>query len=213
MKIVFLGPPGSGKGTYASRIAPKFNIPHISTGDIFREHLKKGTDIGKKIERVMKEGNLVSDDIVMEVVKERISRDDCKNGYIFDGFPRTLEQARMLDEMDNIDVVINIVVPDDWVIKRITSRRTCRKCGKIYNVLFIRPKEEGKCDECGGELYVRDDEKEEVIKERLRVYKELTEPLIEYYRKKGLLKDLVTPSIDAPIPEIVDQIIAMIEVG
>jgi len=210
MKIIFMGPPGSGKGTYASRLGAKLGIPHISTGDLFREHVKNGTAIGKKVDAIMKSGKLVPDSIVLEVVRERISRPDCAKGYILDGFPRTIEQAKALDKVDKINAAVNIIIPDEWVITRMTSRRTCRGCGKIYNTMFLKPKKEGVCDVCGGELYVRADENEEVIKERLQVYKELSKPLIGFYKEKGALREFRTPSIDVPPEEAIGMISKMV---
>lgn len=199
MKFVFLGPPGVGKGTYASRLAPKLGIAHISTGDIFREEAAEGTELGKKINMVMKKGDLVPDRIVIEAIKERVKKDDCKRGFILDGFPRTIEQAEALDKMFKIDMVLNISMPHDILIEKISARRVCRECGDIYNVADIHrdgidmppmlPKVPGKCDKCGGELYQRPDDKPDVIKERLDNYNEQTKPLISYYKKKGLLHD------------------------
>ncbi|MBI4176434.1 MAG: adenylate kinase [Candidatus Aenigmarchaeota archaeon] len=200
MKIVFLGPPGSGKGTYASRLSPMLGIPHISTGDIFREHLAKKTPLGKKIEDIIKSGGMVPDDIVMDVVKDRIGKPDCSNGFIFDGFPRTMEQARALAGLTKLDCVLNLVLDEKIIIEKMSARRVCEKCGEIYNVADIRmgkyrfppilPKKEGVCDKCGGKLVQRKDDTVEVIKDRLEVYKKQTKPLIDYYRKKSILKDV-----------------------
>ncbi|MCD6477381.1 MAG: adenylate kinase [Candidatus Aenigmarchaeota archaeon] len=199
MKVIFLGPPGAGKGTYASRLSKKFGWPHISTGDLIREAIKEGTELGEKAKSYYDKGELVPDDIVMELLKERISREDCKNGFILDGFPRNLSQAKELEKISKIDVVVNIIVPKDIIIKKLSGRRVCRKCGKIYNVAGIRignvylppmlPKKPGICDVCGGELYQREDDKPEVIEKRFEVYQKQTEPLIKYYRDKGILMD------------------------
>lgn len=200
MRFIFLGPPGVGKGTYASRVAPILGIAHISTGDIFREEVKKETELGKKVKPYLESGQLVPDEIVIGVLEKRISQEDCKKGFILDGFPRTLKQAEELDKITKIDAVINIVLDEDLLVKKISARRICRNCGKIYNIADIRkgeihlppilPKKDGICDDCGGELYQREDDKEETVRERLRVYHEQTAPLIEYYKSKGLLRDV-----------------------
>ncbi|MFA5953637.1 MAG: adenylate kinase [Candidatus Pacearchaeota archaeon] len=200
MKKIFLGPPGSGKGTYSQRIAPLLGIPHISTGDLFREHLKNETHIGKKVKVFLESGKLVPDDIVLEVVKIRISQEDCKKGFILDGFPRTIYQAEKLFEITDIDIVTNLVIPEDILIEKICSRRSCKECGFIYNLAEINregihmppmhPKIPGKCDKCQGKLIQRKDDCEEIIKERLEVYKKEIQPLIEFYKNKGILKDI-----------------------
>ncbi|WP_457756274.1 adenylate kinase [Thermodesulfatator indicus] len=192
MNIVFLGPPGAGKGTQAKMIAEKFGIPQISTGDMFREHLSKGTELGKKAKEYMDKGALVPDEIVLGMVEERLKQPDCEKGFILDGFPRTVPQAEALDKLleklgKKIDYAILIDVPDEELVKRLTGRRTCKKCGMMYHVMFKPPKEEGKCDMCGGELYQRADDNEETVRNRLKVYHEQTEPIIEYYEKKGVL--------------------------
>ncbi len=192
MNIVFLGPPGAGKGTQAKRITERYGIPQISTGDMFREHLSKGTELGKKAKEYMEKGQLVPDEIVLSMVEERLKQPDCEKGFILDGFPRTVPQAEALDEMlakwgKKIDYAIAIEVPDEELVKRLTGRRTCKKCGMMYHVIFKPPKEEGKCDACGGELYQRADDNEETVRNRLKVYHESTAPLIDYYEKKGVL--------------------------
>ncbi len=211
MKIVLFGPPGSGKGTYASRISPIYKIPHISTGDIFRAHLAQKTDLGKKIEDVMKSGNLVPDDLTMDVVHDRLSQEDCKNGFILDGFPRTIPQAELFDKMEKLDVVVNLVVPDEVIIKRLSARLSCKECKTIYNTLTLKPKAEGKCDKCGGELFLREDDKPEQIRNRLEVYRKQTFPLIEYYRKQGISHDVTCDRIDIPPEEIVAKILNVLE--
>lgn len=200
MNVVFLGPPGAGKGTYASRLQERFGLLHISTGDLVREEIKNKTEIGKKIKPLYDEGKLVPDEVVFDLLKKRLSRGDCKNGFILDGFPRNLNQAKELEKITNIDIVINIVVPKNLVIEKLSGRRICSKCGAIYNIHEIRigdkvlptlkPKVDGICDKCGGKLYQREDDKPEVIEKRLKEYKKQTEPLIDYYKKKGLLKDV-----------------------
>jgi len=192
MNIVFLGPPGAGKGTQAKRITERYGIPQISTGDMFREHLSKGTELGKKAKEYMEKGQLVPDEIVLGMVEERLKQSDCEKGFILDGFPRTVPQAEALDEMlakwgKKIDYAIAIEVPDEELVKRLTGRRTCKNCGMMYHILFKPPKEDNKCDACGGELYQRADDNEETVRNRLKVYHESTAPLIDYYEKKGVL--------------------------
>ena len=206
MKIIMLGPPGSGKGTYSKKLSPLLGVPHISTGDIFREHIKNRTEIGMKVKDNIDAGKLVADDIVMDVVKERLSREDAKKGFIFDGFPRTIVQAQEFDKLLKVDVVINLNVPEEIVIKRLSSRRQCRKCGAIFNVLTLKPKTEGICDKCGSELYQRDDDKEDVIRSRLEVYRKQTQPLIDYYKGKGLILDIVNNKLDTPPEEVLEKI-------
>ena len=206
MRLVMLGPPGSGKGTYASRISPKLGVPMISTGDLCREEAAKGTELGKRIKKIMDAGGLQPDEVIIKMLKHRLEQPDAKKGFILDGFPRTLEQAKALEGITKIDAVINLVVPDRVIIARLSARRQCRKCGAIYNVLFLKPKKEGICDKCGGELYQRDDDKPEAIKERLKLYEEKTAPLINYYKERGLKIDISCNSVDIP-PEVqVDKI-------
>jgi adenylate kinase len=212
MKKIFLGPPGSGKGTYSSRIAPILDIPHISTGDLFREHLKNETEIGMKAKDIMASGQLVPDEITIEIVKERLGRGDCNNGFILDGFPRTVPQAEALQGIVEIDVVSNLVIPENILIEKACARRICKDCGDIYNIADIRregvimppmnPKIEGKCDKCEGDLIQRKDDNEETIKDRLEVYKNETQPLIDFYRDKNLLIDIKivnSPEIMVPL--------------
>lgn len=208
MIILFLGAPGAGKGTQASMIARKFGIPHISTGDIFREAVSKGTELGKKAKEYMDRGELVPDEIVIGIVKERIMADDCSNGFVLDGFPRTVAQAEALDKVlaemgKKLDFVLNIVVSEEEVVKRLTGRRTCRNCGAVYHVVFNPPEKEGVCDVCGGELYQRDDDREETVRNRLKVYFEKTAPLIDYYRKKGVLVDI---NGEQPVEKVTEEI-------
>ncbi len=192
VRIILLGPPGSGKGTQAKLLSKKYSIPHIAMGDILREEVAKKTPLGKKVNIYMSKGELVPDEIVIEVLKKRLQEADCVNGFILDGFPRTLNQAKALDNMLNelnlkIDAVIYIDVPDEEIMKRLSLRRTCKVCGRIYNLHYNPPKQDGKCDVCGGELIIRDDDKPEVIKNRLKVYNDQTKPLVNYYETHKLL--------------------------
>lgn len=193
MKIIMLGAPGAGKGTHAKKITEKFGIPAISTGDIFRKNIKNGTELGKKAKEYMDAGNLVPDELVCDLVVDRLKQDDCKNGYILDGFPRTIPQAEALTAAlakndDAIDYALEIFIEDQAIIDRMSGRRVCKSCGATYHVVNIPPKTEGVCDECDGELIVRDDDAPETVKKRLDVYHEQTAPLIDYYKKQGILK-------------------------
>ena len=193
MKIIMLGAPGAGKGTHAKKITEKFGIPAISTGDIFRENIKNGTELGKKAKEYMDAGNLVPDELVCDLVVDRLKQDDCKNGYILDGFPRTITKAEALTAAlakndDAIDYALEIFIEDQAIIDRMSGRRVCKSCGATYHVVNIPPKTEGVCDECDGELIVRDDDAPETVKKRLDVYHEQTAPLIDYYKKQGILK-------------------------
>ena len=195
MNLIFLGPPGSGKGTQAKMLVDKYGIPQISTGDILREAVKEGTPLGKEAKKYMDEGKLVPDEVVVGIVRERLKEPDCTKGFILDGFPRTIPQAEALDKTlqemgKGIDHVLSLEVDKEELVRRLSGRRTCKKCGAMYHIIFDPPKKDGVCDRCGGELYQRDDDKEETIRERLRVYEEQTAPLIEYYRKKGLLRPI-----------------------
>ncbi len=193
MRIVLLGAPGAGKGTQAKKLVEKYGIPQISTGDILRKAVADGTPLGKEAKSYMDKGELVPDSVVIGLVKEKLTGDDCKNGFILDGFPRNTAQAEVLDkvlEETNIplQVALCVDVDMDILMKRLTGRRTCRQCGQMYNIYFSSPQKEGVCDKCGGELYQRDDDKEETIRRRLEVYEAQTAPLIEYYKNKGILK-------------------------
>lgn len=193
MKLVFLGPPGAGKGTQSERICKDYNIVQLSTGDILRSNRKMGTELGKKAQSYMDAGNLVPDEIIIDMIKEELKKPELENGYILDGFPRTVPQALALDELlksmnDKLDLTLVLEVPNEELIKRLSARRTCRQCGKTYHLIYNPPANEGICDVCGGELYQRDDDKEEAILNRLKVYENQTKPLIEYYEKQGLAK-------------------------
>ncbi len=193
MKIIMLGAPGAGKGTQASRIAEKYQIPHVSTGDIFRANIKNGTDLGKEAKKYMDQGQLVPDELTVRILLDRVAQDDCKNGYVLDGFPRTIPQAEVLDaELSKlgtkVDYAVNVEVPDENIIGRMSGRRACLKCGATYHLEYLRPKTEGICDNCGSELVLRDDDKPETVKKRLTVYHDQTQPLIDYYTEQGVLK-------------------------
>ena len=194
MFIVLLGAPGSGKGTAGKVIAEDLKLAHISTGDLFRENLKNETELGKEAKKYMDKGELVPDEVTIKMLKERLNSDDVENGAVLDGFPRTGVQAVSLDNMLNemgakVDMALNIDVPFDEIVERIANRRSCRGCSEIYNVVFNPPKVEGVCDKCGGELYQREDQKPEVVENRLKVYSESAEELIEHYKKSGVLYD------------------------
>jgi len=210
MRIVLLGPPGSGKGTYASRLSWVLAVPHISTGNIVREEIKAVTDLGKIIKQYSDKGELVPDEIIIRLLAERLKKTDAEQGFILDGFPRTIPQAEALAKIAELDLVINLNVPDEIIIARLSNRLTCRKCGAIYNRLTLKPKWDEICDLCGVELYQRDDDKPEVIQERLNVYRKNTEPLIQYYKKKRLLKDVYCKDLTTPPETIVEQIKAII---
>jgi adenylate kinase len=206
MKLIFLGPPGAGKGTYASRLTPILGIPHISTGDTVRDEIKAQTELGKTIREYSDKGELVPDEIIIRLLAKRLRKPEYERGFILDGFPRTIKQAEALDEILKIDLVINVNVPDEIIIKRLSNRIVCKRCGTIYNKLTLKPKRDNICDECGGELYQREDDKLEVIQERLNVYRKKTEPLIEYYRKKDLLKNVHCNDLMTPPEVIVEKI-------
>ncbi len=213
MRLVLLGPPGAGKGTQAELILKYFKIPHISTGDILREHIKNNTALGQKVKEYTDSGRLVPDDIILEIVQDRISKDDCSNGFLFDGFPRTIAQAEALDSIlaekgIELDFVINLDVEDQIIIDRILNRRFCPKCGKIYNLKLNPPKKDNICDDCNVELQQRKDDKLEVIKNRLEVYRQQTQPLITYYNSKNILINV--PGDDTP-EHIFEQIKKAIE--
>lgn len=193
MKIIMLGAPGAGKGTQAKKIAAKYEIPHISTGDIFRANIKNGTELGKKAKTYMDQGLLVPDELVVDLVVDRVNQDDCTNGYVLDGFPRTIPQAEALDKAlaaleQKVDYAIDVDVPDENIVKRMGGRRACVGCGATYHLEYAPTKVEGICDVCGKELILRDDDKPETVQKRLNVYHEQTQPLIDYYTEAGILK-------------------------
>ena len=193
MKIIMLGAPGAGKGTQAKKIAAKYGIPHISTGDIFRANIKNGTELGKKAKTYMDQGLLVPDELVVDLVVDRVNQDDCKNGYVLDGFPRTIPQAEALTEAlekmgQKVDFAIDVNVPDENIVKRMGGRRACVTCGATYHMVYAPTKKEGICDTCGGELILRDDDKPETVQKRLNVYHDQTQPLMDYYSSQGILR-------------------------
>ena len=213
MKLIMLGAPGAGKGTQAKRIAAKYQIPHISTGDIFRANIKNGTELGKKAKSYMDAGKLVPDELVCDLVADRISQEDCKEGFILDGFPRTIPQAEALDaalrEMGaEIDFAVDVDVPDEAIIARMGGRRACVGCGATYHIVFNAPKNEGVCDTCGKELILRDDDRPETVQTRLNVYHEQTQPLIDFYRSK---KKLVTVDGTMEMDAVFEAILKAIE--
>ena len=197
MKLIFLGPPGAGKGTLAAKVVDILKLPHISTGAIFRAALAAGTPLGLKVKAIMESGKLVDDETTIELVKERLNQEDTQKGYILDGFPRTIPQAEALTKFSTVDKVINFDIPDSLVVERLGGRRVCRKCGYNFHVVFDKPKTEGICDHCGGEVYIRDDDKSEAIRKRLEVYRAETAPLIDFYRSQGILVDVdARPAVD-----------------
>ena len=193
MKIIVLGAPGAGKGTQAKMIAEKYAIPHISTGDIFRANIKNGTELGKEAKKYMDQGKLVPDELTVKILLDRVAQPDCANGYVLDGFPRTIPQAEVLDKAlcelgDKIDYAINVDVPDENIVNRMGGRRACVGCGATYHIKYNAPKEENTCDTCGSDLIIRDDDKPETVQNRLSVYHEQTQPLIDFYEKQGVLR-------------------------
>ena len=193
MKIIMLGAPGAGKGTQAKMIAEKYQIPHVSTGDIFRANIKGQTPLGMEAKKYMDEGKLVPDELTVKILLDRVAQDDCKNGYVLDGFPRTIPQAEVLTEAldkmgDKIDYAIDVAVPDENIVNRMSGRRACVTCGATYHIVHIPPKVENICDKCGSALILRDDDKPETVLNRLKIYHEQTQPLIDYYTEKGVLK-------------------------
>ncbi len=213
LRMVIFGPPGSGKGTQAKLVSELYGIPHISTGDILREEVERGSDLGRMAESYMSRGLLVPDDAVIEMVRQRLLRGDCRPGFILDGFPRTLRQAEELDRILGelgwrLDVVLNLVVSEEEVLRRITLRRVCSVCGEIYHLESNPPKRPGVCDRCGGRLYQREDDTEETVRKRLQVYRVQTEPILRYYRERGLVRDV---DGNPPIEEVFEQVKAVLE--
>ncbi|MGD0644298.1 MAG: nucleoside monophosphate kinase [Candidatus Bathyarchaeia archaeon] len=209
MKAIIFGAPGAGKGTYASRLQAKLGVEVIAMGDIFRELMKENSELGRKIKVFVEKGLLVPDEIVIEVLKQRLDKIPKGKGFILDGYPRTLEQAKTLDSITKVDGILLLNVPNWIIIERLSTRRICRNCGTVYNIRFLKPKVEGVCDKCGGPLYQRSDDNPEVIKKRLQVYQEQTSPLLEYFKQKGVpFVTSSTTTLDAPPELIVDKMIA-----
>jgi len=209
LKIVIFGPPGSGKGTYASRLEKRLGVPHISTGDLVREEIRNQTPLGRMIEKYSSSGRLVPDEIVTEILKKRLAS-ELSRGFILEGYPRTVGQATQLEKITKVDVVVNLNVPDKIIVDRLSARLQCKSCGAIYNERTLKPKVPGKCDKCGGGLFRRVDDQPEVIRERLRVYREASEPVVDFYRSRNLLKDIVNDDPSADPDQIVDQILKLI---
>ena len=207
MRFVIFGPPGAGKGTYASRLGRELKIAVISTGDTFRDEVKRNTDLGRKVADFLNRGELVPDEIVTDVLMKRIRMPNSKYGFILDGYPRTIEQAKALDKIAKIDAIIRLIVPEWIIIERLSNRRVCKKCGAIYNLKYLKPKKPGICVNCGGELFQREDDKPQVIGERLNVYEAQTQPLIEYYKDKLPVLNIECNSADIPPEVIVEKIL------
>jgi len=208
MKAIIFGPPGSGKGTYASRLQVKLGVDVIAMGDIFREIMKEDTVLGRKVKGFVEKGLLVPDDVVIEVLKRRLSKPSSKKGFILDGFPRTIEQAKALDKITSVDGVILLTVPDRIIVERLSTRRICRNCGEVYNIRYLKPKVEGVCDKCGGQLYQRSDDTPEVIKDRIGVYERQTQPILKHYgEKKVPLVEFKCDRLDLPPEEAVEEIL------
>jgi adenylate kinase len=205
------GPPGSGKGTYASRLSTKLNTPHISTGDLVRDEIKNQTEMGKRINDYSARGQLVPDSTICQLLQKRISQPDCTKGFILDGFPRTIPQAQELEKISTTDLVINLDVADTVIIQRLSSRLTCKNCGAVYNERSLKPRTEGRCDKCEGQLYKREDDRPNVIQERLQVYRKQTQPLLEYYRKKNQVRDITNKEAAVPPERVVEEIINIIQ--
>jgi len=212
MKLLIFGPPGSGKGTYASRLQAKLGAQVIATGDIMREIMKENTPLGSEVKGFVEKGQLVPDDVVIQVLKQRLARISGKEGFVLDGFPRTIEQAKALEKIVKIDGVIQLTVPEWIIIERLSSRRICRKCGEVYNVRYLKPKVDGVCDKCGGQLYQRSDDTAEVIRDRIGVYERQTEPILEYYKGKNVpFVEFRCETLDMPPEVAVENILEQLK--
>jgi adenylate kinase len=212
LKAIIFGPPGSGKGTYASRLQAKLGVDVIAMGDIFREIIREKTQLGRKVKGFVEKGLLVPDDVVVEVLKQRLGKSSSKRGFILDGFPRTVDQANALEKIAKIDVVVLLTVPDRIMIERLSTRRICKKCGEVYNIRYLKPKVEGVCDKCGGQLYQRSDDTAKVIKDRIEVYERQTQPILQYYEEKKIpLVEFKCESIDMPPEVAVKEILRGLE--
>jgi adenylate kinase len=209
MKIVIFGPPGSGKGTYASLLKNRLGIPHISTGDLVREEIRKKTNLGTEIQKYSDAGKLVPDEVITEILKKKLTQ-ELSEGFILEGYPRSIEQAKQLDNIIKIDMVINLNVPDRVIVDRLSARVQCKNCGSIYNERTLKPRIAGKCDKCGGELFKRADDQPNVILERLKIYKETSAPVIDYYRTRKLLKDVTNDDPDVSPETVTDRIMKLI---
>jgi len=208
VNAIIFGAPGSGKGTYASRLQSKLGVDVIATGDVFREIIREDTPLGRKVKGYVEKGLLVPDDVVIEVLQERMAKIPCGKGFILDGYPRTIEQAKALEKIAKIDVIIQLIVPDWIIIERLSARRICRKCGEVYNLRYLKPRVDMMCDKCGGELYQRSDDTPEVIKQRIKVYEQQTKPILEYYREKKVpFVEFKTESLEMPPEVAVEEII------
>ena len=208
MRFIIFGPPGSGKGTYASRLQAKLGVDVIATGDLLREIMKEDTPLGRKVKAFVEKGLLGPSEVVTEVLKQRLAKSTGKKGFILDGYPRTVEQAEALERLTKIDAVILLTVPEKIIVERLSSRRICRNCGEVYNIRFLKPRVEGVCEKCGGQLYQRSDDKPEVIKDRIAVYEKQTEPVLKYYlRKKTPFIEFKCDSLDMPPDLAVENIL------
>lgn len=208
VNLVILGPPGSGKGTYTSRLAVRLGIAGIATGDIFREEMRRETPLGRKVSDFVNSGKLVPDEIVIEILKERMNQADGRNGFILDGYPRTVAQARALEKITRIDAVVRLIVPEWIIVERLSNRRICGNCGEVYNLRYLSPRVEGVCDKCGGRLYQREDDKPEIVRERLKVYERQTQPLIHFYEGRVPVLGIENNQLEVPPETIVSKIIA-----